>query len=81
MQSGILAMTWGRTGDALTAVAFCPDGTGRVWNDFTPLPVDNGGYNDMVEARPGVLLASGAKRRGKDYDLCVVPITVGPIGK
>ena len=76
MQSGILAMTWGRTGYAPVAVAFSLDGRGETWTDFTPIPVDKGGYNDMVEISPGTLLLTGSKRVNGKYDLRVIPVTI-----
>jgi formylglycine-generating enzyme required for sulfatase activity len=76
MKDGILAMTWGRTGTAPTALAFSIDGSGRSWTDFTTIPDDAGGYNDMVEIRPGTLLLSASKKVGDHFDVRVVPVTV-----
>ncbi|MBN1342087.1 MAG: SUMF1/EgtB/PvdO family nonheme iron enzyme [Phycisphaerae bacterium] len=76
MESGILAMTWGRTGYASTAIAFSLDGQGHGWSDLTPIPDDLGGYNDLVEVRPGMLLATASKRSGNEFDLRVIPISV-----
>ncbi len=76
MSNGILAMTWGRTGDAATAVAFSLDGTGKTWTDFTPIPDDMGGYNDIAEISPGRLLISSSKKVGEQLDLRLIPVTV-----
>jgi formylglycine-generating enzyme required for sulfatase activity len=76
MSNGILAMTWGRTGDMATAVAFSLDGSGKTWTDVAPIPDDMGGYNDMVEAQPGTLLISSSKKVGDGYDLRLIPVTV-----
>ncbi len=76
MPDGVLTMTWGRTGGAASAVAFSLDGGGRNWSDFTAIPDDIGGYNDIVQLPAGPLLVSASKKLAEGYDLRLIPVTV-----